>query len=212
METTGNISAIVLAGGQSRRMGGGDKGLRSLGDRSILSQVIHRLMPQVRTLLISANGDPARFADFGLPVVADTAEGFQGPLAGVAAGLDAIGADHERQGASELFAVSAPGDTPFIPTDLVTRLMAGRDGSAMSVAISAAGLHPVVALWPVSMAQGLNEALARGERRASHWVKAQGAAEIYFEPCRIGGTEIDPFFNINTPEDLAYAQSLMAHR
>lgn len=209
METIGDISGIVLAGGQSGRMGGGDKSLLPLGETPILAHVMSRFTPQVRHMVISANGDPSRFKSFDLPVVSDAIEGFHGPLAGAAAGLSSISGNDRGLTTPEAWAVTVPGDTPFIPNDLVARLAAGLGGCAMSVAISAAGLHPVVGLWPISMVEALSQSLARGERRASQWVKSQGAAEVYFEPSEVGGAKVDPFFNINTPEDLAYARGLM---
>lgn len=202
------IAGIILAGGESRRMGGGDKGLLPLGDRSVLAEIADRLAPQVRSIVLSANGDPARFAAFGLPVVPDTAGGFQGPLAGVQAGLAYVRSECPGIG----WAVTVAGDTPFIPRDLVARLVQGRGDRAMSVARSATGLHPVIGLWPVSMAGDLARALARGERRASAWVRAQGAAEVPFEPYETPGGALDPFFNINTPEDLDHARGLVERR
>lgn len=198
------IAGIILAGGQSRRMGGGDKALLRLGERPVLAEVVARLAPQAGSIVLSANGDPARFAAFGLPVVADSRAGFQGPLAGIEAGLSWV----RTACPGVRFAVTVPGDTPFIPPDFVARLVEGRGDAPMAVAVSAAGLHPVIGLWPVTMAEGLTEALARGDRRASAFVRSQGAAEIPFAPIRIGSVELDPFFNINTPEDLDFARGL----
>ena len=200
------IAGIILAGGQSRRMGGGDKSLVELHHQPVLARVIDCLRPQVGPMVLSANGDPARFAAFGLAVVPDTAEGYQGPLAGIEAGLSWVRA--ERPEAA--FAVTVPGDTPFIPMDLVARLVAGKGDADMAVAVSAAGLHPVIGLWPVTMAEALGQALARGERRASQFVRSHGAAEVPFSPLEIEGTKVDPFFNINTPEDLDIARELAA--
>ncbi|ODR97164.1 hypothetical protein AUC70_12910 [Methyloceanibacter stevinii] len=187
-------------------MGGGDKSLLPLSDRPVLAEVVDRLAPQVGPLVLSANGDPGRFAAFGLPVVPDTLEGFHGPLAGIEAGLSWVRA--ECPGVA--FAVTVPGDTPFIPADLVTRLADGKGTAAMAVAVSAVGLHPVVGLWPVGIADALADALARGERRASQFVREEGAAEVSFAPVSIAGSEVDPFFNINTSEDLDYARDLAA--
>lgn len=200
------IAGIILAGGQSRRMGGVDKGLLPLGQEPVLAEVVGRLTPQVSRLVLSANGDPARFAGLGLPVVPDSVDGFQGPLAGVEAGLSWV----RRECPGVSWAVTVPGDTPFIPRDLVARLVQARGGSPMAVAASAAALHPVIGLWPVSMAGDLARALARGERRASTWVRAQGAAEVPFDTVTVAGDALDPFFNINTPGDLDYARSLIA--
>ena len=187
-------------------MGGGDKSLLPLSDRAVLAEVVDLLAPQVGPLVLSANGDPARFAAFGLPVVPDTLEGFHGPLAGIEAGLSWVRAEC----AGVAFAVTVPGDTPFIPMDLVARLVEGKGGAAMAVAVSAVGLHPVVGLWPVGMADALADALARGDRRASQFVREQSAAEVPFAPISIAGTEVDAFFNINTPEDLDFARELTA--
>ena len=200
------IAGIILAGGRSRRMGGVDKGLLPLGQEPILAEIIGRLGSQVHGLVLSANGDPARFSTFGLPVVPDSVEGFHGPLAGVEAGLSWV----RREYPDVSWAVTVPGDTPFIPRDLVARLTQGRGASPMAVAASAGALHPVIGLWPLSMAEDLAHALARGERRASAWVKGQGAAEVSFEAVDVAGDTLDPFFNINTPEDLEYARTLIA--
>lgn len=200
------IAGIILAGGQSRRMGGVDKSLLPLGREPILAEVVDRLAPQVCRVALSANGDPQRFAAFGLPVVPDTTDGFQGPLAGIESGLAWV----RRECPDAAWAVTVPGDTPFIPRDLVARLTEARGESTMAVAVSAAGLHPVVGLWPVSMAEDLARGLARGERRASAWVRGHGAAEVSFDAVDVAGESLDPFFNINTPEDLDYAQGLVA--
>jgi molybdenum cofactor guanylyltransferase len=140
-------------------------------------------------------------------VIADRQSGFQGPLAGVEAGLSFVAA--HCPGVS--WAVTVPGDTPFIPRDLVARLAAAVEaGSTMAVATSEAGFHPVVALWPVSMGAALARSLAEGERKASRWVKSQGAGEVFFEAVEVGGARVDPFFNINHPEDLEAARTLIA--
>lgn len=206
MSGLGDIAGIVLAGGQSRRMGGGDKCLQTLADVPVLSHVIARLGPQVSRMVINANGDPSRFETFGLPVVTDRLSGFQGPLAGVEAGLSWIAAHCPDVS----WAVTVPGDTPFIPCDLVARLAAAAESrQAMAVAVSGAGLHPVAALWPVSMAGALAHALGKGERKAGRWVTAQGAEEVFFDAIEVGGTRIDPFFNINRPADLDAARTLL---
>lgn len=199
------IAGIILAGGQSRRLGGGDKSLLPLDRRPLLAGILDRLAPQVGPMVLSANGDPARFAAFGMAVVADTHEGYQGPLAGIEAGLSFVRANCPRAA----FAVTVPGDTPFIPADLVARLEAGKGDADMAVAVSAAGLHPVVGLWPVGMIGALRDALRRGERKASQFVQARGAAEVQFAPIEIAGEQLDPFFNINTPADLDLARDLV---
>ncbi len=202
------IAGIILAGGQARRMGGGDKSLLPLNKGSVLREVIERLATQAGPIVLSANGDPARFDGFGLPVVPDRQPGFHGPLAGIEAGLGWVRSNCAQSG----FAVTVPGDTPFIPADLVARLAEGIGDASMAVAVSEAGLHPVVGLWPVAMVDALADASARGERRASQFVRDQGAAEVSFPPAVIAGTQVDPFFNINTPEDLDYARTLAARQ
>ncbi|ODR96149.1 hypothetical protein AUC69_15385 [Methyloceanibacter superfactus] len=207
MAVTRDIIGLVLAGGRSSRMGGGDKCLEPLRGRPLLGHVLARLRPQVASMIISANGDPARFASFGLPVVADSEPQFAGPLAGVEAGLAWTAAN--RPGVS--WVVTVPGDTPFIPHDLVARLVdAGGDTGKMVVARSETGVHPVVGLWPVGMAGDLKTALAEVFRKVSRWAEMQGAAEAFFAPVEIDKRRVDPFFNINHPEDLAAAELLLA--
>jgi molybdopterin-guanine dinucleotide biosynthesis protein A len=207
MNASKPIVGVLLAGGQSRRMGGGDKALRPLGGKPVLAHVVARLKPQVSAMIINANGEAARFAAFDLPVVADSITGFAGPLAGVHAGLSWVKAN--RPGIDHVVTVAA--DTPFFPTDLVTQfLTAQKNRSTILVARSEEGLHPVIGLWPVDMAPILEESLKRGERKASDWVKSQGAVEVFFPKVEIGGRVIDPFFNINRPEELAEADALLA--
>ena len=205
MSGSGDIFGLMLAGGRSSRMGGGDKSLLPLNGTPLLGRILARLKPQVSRLAINANGDPARFDDFGLPVIADSTASFQGPLAGIEAGLVwAAG-----QSPAPVWVVSVPGDTPFIPEDLVTRLIGGIGDAPMAVATSGEGLHPVVGLWPVTMAAALADALAAGGRKATDWVKAQGASEVFFDAVEIGGARVDPFFNVNRPDDLDAAAALL---
>ena len=192
-------------------MGGGDKALRELGGKPMLAHVIARLKPQVSGIVISANGDLSRFAAFGWPVVADSLPEFQGPLAGIEAGLAWAAAN--CPGVSTV--VTVPGDTPFIPGDLVRRLTdaahgVAMNGATMAVARTDEGVHPVVGLWPLGMAGDLTTALANGLRKVSRWAEMQGATEVFFPPVEIGGRKVDPFFNINRPEDLAEADTLLA--
>ncbi len=204
-----SIIGVLLAGGQSRRMGGGDKALQILGGRPLLAHAIERLQPQVAGMVINANGEATRFAAFRLPVIADSIAGFAGPLAGVHAGLAWVKAN--RPGIEHVVTVAA--DTPFIPTDLVPRFLAAqKNQSTLLVARSEEGLHPVIGLWPVSMVTALEESLKQGERKASDWVKSQGAVEVFLPKIEIGGRLIDPFFNINSPEDLAKADALLKPR
>jgi len=176
---------VLLAGGKSSRMGGADKSLLPLGGRPILAHVIERLEPQVADLVIVANGDLSRFAAFGLPVVADRVGGHAGPLAGIHAGI--AWAKANRPDAK--FVISAATDTPFLPTDLVSRfgVESGEHGETLAVARSEAGLHAVFGSWPVSLAGELEAALGRGERKAQDWVRAHGAREVFFPALKIGG-------------------------
>jgi molybdopterin-guanine dinucleotide biosynthesis protein A len=203
MEISQHVIGVVLAGGRSSRMGGGVKTLRELGGRPLLAHVIARLEPQVTDIVISTNGDLSDFAAFGWPVVADSLPGFQGPLAGIEAGL--AWAAENCPGVSAI--VTVPGDTPFIPGDLVRRLT---DAGNVAVARTDEGVHPVVGLWPLAVAGNLKAALANGLRRVSRWAEMQSATEVVFPPVEIGRRTVDPFFNINRPEDLAEAEALLA--
>ncbi len=190
--------AIILAGGRATRMGGGDKGLLRLGDTTLLAHVIERIQPQVASAALNANGDPARLAQFGLPVLADPVEGFVGPLAGVLAGLDWAA----EQGADTVVSVAA--DTPFFPCDLVPRLLLAAEGMQTPLALAATpdGRHPTFGLWPVSLRDDLRAALQGGLRKVVQWTDAHGAQTAMFDGAG------DPFFNVNTPEDLVRAQKI----
>ena len=195
---------VVLAGGLSQRMGGGDKPLARLAGRPILAHVLARARPQVNVLLLNANGDAARFAAFGLPVVPDEVPGFAGPLAGVLAALDWTAAHHPAAAAVASFA----GDCPFPPVDLVQRLeeARARDGAVLALAESGGRLHPVFGLWRLALRHELRHALTvEGERSARRWAARHRVATANWpaEP-------LDPFFNINTAEDLATAEQLLA--
>jgi molybdopterin-guanine dinucleotide biosynthesis protein A len=201
------IIGVILAGGLSRRMGGGDKGLLDVAGRPMLVHVVARLQPQVDALIVNANADPARFASLGLTVVPDTVDGFVGPLAGVLAGMrwslaHAPAATH---------VVTAPADTPLLPDDTVARLHAAVSGRAKAVAVaeSHGKMHPVVGLWPVALADDLEDYLARGLRKVMAWAEQHAAVAVPFEPVIIGGRTVDPFFNANTPEELAELRTLM---
>jgi molybdopterin-guanine dinucleotide biosynthesis protein A len=205
MSPTAPVVGILLAGGKSSRMGGGDKCLRPLGGRPILAHIIERLKPQVSGMILNANGEVSRFAPFGLPVVEDSVAGHAGPLAGVLAGLEWI----RRNRPDSEYGVTLATDTPFFPADLVQRFLAARGGSpALAVARSAAGLHPVIGLWPVALADDIGDSLDRGLRKVGDFTERHGATEVPFPPVKIGEREIDPFFNINRPEDLAEAEAL----
>ncbi|WP_282182319.1 molybdenum cofactor guanylyltransferase MobA [Aliiroseovarius marinus] len=196
---------IILAGGLATRMGGGDKGRLPLGDGTLLSHVIDRLAPQVDGMALNANGDPARFADTGLPVLPDSIDGYAGPLAGVLAGLDWAA----EQGATHV--VSAAADTPFFPRDLVDRLLiaAQRDGTDIALAATldpqrGAMRQPTFGLWPVALRDDLRAALEDGLRKVVLWTDQHGAATASFLPA-----PFDPFFNVNTPDDLTQAEQLL---
>ncbi len=195
---------LLLAGGLARRMGGGDKPLRTIAGRTILAHVIERLSPQCDGLLVNANGDPARFADYGLPVVADSVPDFAGPLAGILAGLDWIAAN--RPDTEWLVSVAA--DTPFIPSDLVARLHEAREAQNVPLACAASGgwTHPVIGLWPVRLRADLRHALTvEDERKIDRWTARHGCASAQWPV-----DPVDPFFNANKPEDLDEAERLFA--
>ena len=202
------ILGLVLAGGLSRRMGGGDKSLAALGGRTMLAHVLARLGPQVGALVLNANGDPARFAAYALPVVADTVGGFVGPLAGVLAGMRF--AATRTPGATHIASVSA--DAPFLPADLVARLAAAVAGRPRAIALarSAGELHPVIGLWPVALADDLESALAAGVRKVLAWTDRHGTVAVDFEMLQAGAETVDPFFNANTPAELDEARRLLA--
>src|SRR6185312_3194652 len=167
-DTAPSVIGLLLAGGQSRRMGGGDKCLRRLGGETILARIIARVRPQLRQLVLNANGDPARFAPYGLPVVADSVEGFAGPLAGVLAGLDWSAANAPDCA----WVVSVPTDAPFLPADLVQRLLGAVEEEAAEMACAASGgrLNPVAALWPVRLRDDLRQALTQeGLHKVDRW-------------------------------------------
>lgn len=199
-----DLPGVILAGGRASRMGGGDKGLREVGGRTLLARVIARLEPQCGPLALNANGDPGRFAGLGLPVLPDSLPDRPGPLAGVLAGLDWAAAD----GASAI--VTAAADTPFFPADLVVRLeaAAGPSGLALAAAPDATGKlqrHPTFGLWPVALRHDLRAALEGGLRKIVLWTDRHGAGTAAFE-----ATPFDPFFNVNTPEDILEAERLLS--
>jgi len=198
------IVGLLLAGGQSRRMGGGDKALRLIGGVPLLDRVIERMRPQVETLVLNANGDPARFAGFGLPVVPDSVPDYAGPLAGVLAGLDWT-AENRPDCA---YVVSVATDAPFLPRDLVSRLVRSMEKSGADLACAASGgqPHPVIGLWPVRLREDLRRAVADETiRKVDVWTARHRLTIVPFpsEP-------LDPFFNANRPEDLTTAAALLA--
>ncbi len=195
---------VLLAGGLARRMGGGDKPLREIGGRTLLARAVERLRPQCAELIVNANGDPARFGELGLPVVADTVEGFAGPLAGVLAALDWV--RDNRPGHD--WVVSIPTDSPFLPRDLVPVLHDARERGSVPLACARSGeqTHPVVGLWPVSLAEPLRHALVVEDiRKIDRWTALHGVAEAVWPD-----QPYDPFFNANRPEDLLEAEAVLA--
>jgi molybdopterin-guanine dinucleotide biosynthesis protein A len=195
---------LVLAGGLARRMGGGDKARMRVGGRTILERVLGRLTPQCSAVILNANGDPARFADTGLEIVPDSVPGFAGPLAGILAGLD-WAAEH-ASGVGDV--VSAPGDCPFLPADLVARLGAARaaQGTPLACAQSGEWRHPVVGLWPVRLREDLRTALVNeGLHKIEIFTVRYGVAIADWP-----ALPVDPFFNVNTPQDAAEAERLAA--
>jgi molybdopterin-guanine dinucleotide biosynthesis protein A len=198
------VMAVVLAGGLARRMGGGDKCLRLLAGRPILSHVLERLEGQVERILLNANGDPARFAAWDVPVAADVVAGFGGPLVGVLTALE-----WATEHAPEITAVvSLPGDGPFLPRDLVRRLSDARNetGTLLAQAASNGQPNPVAGLWPVALAPELRRAVVdEGITRVAAWTTRYGLATVEFD-----AVPVDPFFNANTLEDLAEAEQLLA--
>ena len=191
-------------------MGGGDKPLVAIGGRPMLRRVVERLSPQVARVVINANGDPARFADYDLPVVADTIAGFAGPLAGILAGM--------RWSQAALpdapFVASVAGDTPFFPENLVARLVeaCGGDEWTVALATSAAGKHPVFGLWPIALADDLDAFLASGESgKILAFSDRHKRVDVPFAGLQLpDGASVDPFFNVNTPEDAARAEQIAA--
>jgi len=200
------IAGVLLAGGLSRRMGGGDKNQRTLAGRSILDHVIERVRPQVATLVLNANGDPARFARYGLPVVADVVDGYAGPLAGILTGMEwAVAHAPDCQ-----WIASFPTDAPFLPIDLVDRMQqaVAAEGADMACAQSGDRVHPPIAIWPVRLHEALRRAmLTEDMRKIDRWTARYDIVHVPFN-----GTDMDPFFNINQAENLEEAERYVAAR
>jgi molybdopterin-guanine dinucleotide biosynthesis protein A len=198
------IPGVLLAGGLARRMGGGDKPMRTIGGRTILDRVIARLKPQCDGLILNANGDPARFAAFGLPVIADSVADFPGPLAGILAALDWMAAN--RPDVALVF--SAAADCPFLPRDLVSRLYRAlaEENAQLAVAASDGQSHPVIGLWSVALRDELRHALVVEDvRKIDRWTARYRLATVTWPT-----TPLDPFFNANTMDDIAEAERLAA--
>lgn len=199
-KTDGAVMGVILAGGLSRRMGGGDKGLSLLGGRTILERIVARLRPQVDVLFLNANGDASRFHALGLPILPDGVPDFPGPLAGVLAGLD-----HAAQAGFAQVAV-VPCDTPFLPGDLVARLRDGAGEGRGAVATSAGRRHPTSALWPAGLREALRKALVdEDQRRVETILRRHDFAEVGWP-----ADPFDPFANVNDPGGMAEAQALLA--
>lgn len=200
------ILGLVLAGGLARRMGGGDKARIRIGGKTILERVLARLAPQCGSMILNANGDPARFVDTGLPVVPDTVPGFAGPLAGILAGLDWAAANAPQV----TDVVSVPGDCPFLPPDLIPRLEQARKAADLPLACARSGdwRHPVIGLWPVGLRGDLRTALVEDDlRKIEAWTARHGVAIADWP-----AVPFDPFFNVNTPEDAAEAQHIASQQ
>ncbi|MBI2978181.1 MAG: molybdenum cofactor guanylyltransferase MobA [Rhodospirillales bacterium] len=199
-----DVAGVLLAGGLARRMGGGDKGMRRLGGRPIMERILARVRPQVTTLLVNANGDPARFEGYGLPVMGDVVGGYAGPLAGVLTGLE-WAAEHAPAGTR--FVASFAIDAPFVPLNLVARLRRAVEDEGAEIACAKSGdrTHPVFGLWPLELAAELKRAMIEEEmRKIDRWTVRYDLVEVDFptEP-------FDPFFNINDPGNLAEAERLL---
>jgi molybdopterin-guanine dinucleotide biosynthesis protein A len=193
---------VLLAGGLARRMGGGDKPMRTIAGRTILERVIARLKPQCDGLVLNANGDPARFAAFGLPVIADGVADFPGPLAGILAALDWAATNRP----DVKWILSAAADCPFLPRDLVGRLHQARAEQDAQLAVAASGdqSHPVIGLWSVALRDELRHALVVEDvRKIDRWTARYRLATVTWPT-----TPLDPFFNANTMEDIAEAERL----
>ncbi len=194
---------VILAGGQATRMGGGDKGMLTLGSQTILGHVVERLSPQVAGLALNANGDAARFEALNMPVLPDSIDGFAGPLAGVLAGLDWAAI----QGADTIVTVAA--DTPFFPGDLVPQLLLASEGMVHPLVLAATpdakrgtARHPTFGIWPVALRDDLRAALQSGLRKVVLWTQQHDAREAFFP-------HEQAFFNINTPQDLKIAEDML---
>ncbi len=211
MTTHTTIAGVILAGGSARRLftessSGGDKGLADLGGQPMLAHIVARFSPQVSRLVLNINGDPARFAAFGLDVVADDGPGEHGPLAGLVAAM----AWAAKAGDMTALATVST-DVPFLPPDLVQRLAAARadNQDRPALAVSNARRHPTIALWPIGLEGEARKTLERGDLSVDAFAKRHGAIAVSFPMGNIGGRTVDPFFNANTPDDLAAARALL---
>ncbi len=219
-----DVAGVILAGGLSRRMGGGDKCLRPLAGQTMLDHVIACVAPQVRHLVLNANGDPERFAAFSLPVIADPIADHPGPLVGVLAGLEWAAALERAAdvgpttgspaGAGISAVASVPGDAPLLPADLVTRLEAARRTAGADIALAASDgqTHPVVGTWALHLAEPLRADLQAGVRKVLDFCDQHSIVTVEFPSLNVNGETIDPFFNANRPDDLAQAERILRAR
>ena len=202
--TASGVGGVLLAGGLARRMGGGGKPLRTLGGKPILDRVVARARPQVADLLLNVNGDPARFEGYGLPMAGDVIDGHAGPLAGILTGMEWARAEHP----GIEWIVSFATDAPFLPGDLVAKLRAAAENEDAEIACAMSGgrTHPVFALWPVSLAADLRAAMTGEDmRKIDAWTERYRIVHVDFPT-----DPVDPFFNINKPDNLAEAERLLA--
>ncbi len=200
-----DIPGIILAGGLSRRMGGGDKGLLMLGETSIIERVINKILPQVGSLAININGDSSRFPDYKLPIIPDSIKGYLGPLSGILAGMEWAFKNGNR------YIATVAADTPFLPDDLIKRLHAMVKSKNLNIGIAASRIltgddvfiHPTFGIWEVALKDDLRDALANDTRKIMFWAKKFKLDYYYFDT---SNKLNDPFFNINTPDDLEEAK------
>ena len=200
-----DIPGIILAGGLSRRMGGGDKGLLMLGETSIIERVIDKILPQVGSLAININGDSSRFPDYKLPIIPDSIKGYLGPLSGILAGMEWAFKNGNR------YIATVAADTPFLPDDLIKRLHAMVKSKNLNIGIAASRIlsgddvfiHPTFGIWEVALKDDLRDALANDTRKIMFWAKKFKLDYYYFDTI---DKLCDPFFNINTPDDLEEAK------
>ena len=200
-----DIPGIILAGGLSRRMGGGDKGLLMLGETSIIERVINKISPQVGSLAININGDSSRFPDYKLPIISDSIKGYLGPLSGILAGMEWAFKNGNR------YIATVAADTPFLPDDLIKRLHAMVKSKNLNIGIAASRIlsgddvfiHPTFGIWEVALKDDLRDALANDTRKIMFWAKKFKLDYYYFDT---SDKLSDPFFNINTPDDLEEAK------
>jgi molybdopterin-guanine dinucleotide biosynthesis protein A len=199
-----DVVGVILAGGRGRRMGGADKCFVELAGLSLLSRAINRFGPQVSRLVLSANGDPGRFAAFDLPVLADPIPGFAGPLAGLLAAMEWV----QAHAPDARWIASTSVDTPFLPLDLIAKLRQAQeaDRTELVCAWSNGQIHPVCGLWRADLAADLRHALLDEDlHKVDAWAGRHRMATVDFST-----DPIDPFFNINRVEDLARAEALLA--